>query len=324
MRILILDDRGKRARDLKRVLLLAVGDAIICVCGRPPELDADEQCNFDFVALHFSNGKADDGRNAYAFLEGVTGGDNDGALLKVQKGYFALGAKIRNSGQEPSILIYSGGDIEDCDEEKIRKYGQNVGLREWVGLSKIPSELSADLLRAVSDKGVELQALCPSGEAQSFLPATQSYLPALLILCEGWLITNLDPETGKPTIEGGEANTAYPELIRALQTMTGESGRKLPQFLSSILPEELRNRRRREEIREDVRGAGWWSVIAHDHLRQLIKQEARLEDLGDARLTELSALLALIENRKSVTDVWIVAKAYCIAHDLIGDAVAQK
>ena len=211
MRILVVDDRPERASHLKSVLLQKVSANDVIMCRRASDVGDDQSCDFDFIILHFCNDLSEHGDYALAFMDGLISRGRE-QYEDEHRQYHSLGVRIGGASDRPSVLVYSGGHIDDSDDKRIRAYGEKVCVREWVGLEEISAELSAALLRAVSNVGVELEALCPPRRGQS-------NLAALLILCEGWLITNIEPETGRPDIEGGVSNPAYPELVEALEIM---------------------------------------------------------------------------------------------------------
>jgi hypothetical protein len=306
MRILILDDKTGRFGPFRRVLRASTPDADVRTCESPDAFGAGESADFDLIILHINTGGTDTGAFALSFLDGLFGRAEGPASLELERRYYSFGAAMSAAGTLPAALIYSGGEISEEHKHRLRDYGQRVCTSEVeVNDSSVSAGLARRLSRALHAGRVSLEAL-RSGEEDYPL------LPALLVLCQGYLAAHAD---AKGLQEG--------DFVSALEALTG---RRLPEAVAALrraLPGELKTAEGAERLKRRVREAEWWSSVGGEVV-PMLGAELEARSTRGANLGALRALLEELGRGQPIEDLGLVARAYIAGRALLNVGGAAR
>lgn len=309
MRALILDHKTRRFKPFAETIRAAVPDFDVRGCARPPEFGREARADFDLILLHFSVGRMESGIFALAFLDGLFGRRAGGRRAgNLERGYYNLGARVRETGSEATVLVYSGGGLRE-HRAQLTGYGPRVCLSEHEVLEAgLGASLKRRLGRALEGGDVDVAVLRAGGKSYALSLG-------LLVLCQGFLAAHLDAGTGLPRHEGGAAAQPDGEVVIALEAMTGRPLAEAALMLARVLPPELREPSAARRLREQVCAAAWWGILGADAFAARVCAELWQDAATPgAELVALRPLLALIEGGRGVEDVSLVARAHNAAH----------
>lgn len=149
-----------------------------------------------------------------------------------------------------------------------------------------------------------------------FRKAGLEFLPALSILCQGYLAVHADPETKNPELDSSEDD----ETIVLVKKALNEDYMNWGSVDAEMLGEEMQNDAGRCKLRLDARRISWWNDVfaGETDVLGVVQKEWNPSD-GDEDWSKVEALVRLFrlaEDDGPEKDVppAIVAKAYCAIH----------
>lgn len=174
--------------------------------------------------------------------------------------------------------------------------GSHIELLKRLG--ELPNPTSLDGIREAFDHNVITDMVC---------------LPALAILCLGYLAVHADPDTGRPELEADEA--AIASCDRALKAMGWPDFVAAQDSGKTLLPPELKGAEKRWELQKQMCKASWWSIF---HDSDPVKMADREWGPDKSKgWEEVKALLMVIDKDERITPN-LVADAYCTIAEKLG------
>ncbi len=221
------------------------------------------------------------------------------------------------------IVLYSGGGI-DVKEQTANHITVTQAGKEWD--FDVTNGEQFCIIRCSINSASELKIVpalekyTADGTKEEFfnillgVEDSLEYLPALAILCQGYLAVHANPDTGEPDLTVNDQ--AYAVCVRALEAMgwgafvTGEGTGK------ELLSPNLKDPEARQKLQNQVCDASWWQVFdSEDLMKQAGEEWGGNQSKGWAEVEEL--LKRIVEPQHIPPKC--VAKAYCaIAERLRG------
>jgi hypothetical protein len=239
----------------------------------------------------------------------------------------STGKKIQDKKNVPNFdLVFTHHSEVDCMGEipceKIVGYSGGSRPPDWLEIEKrdktkkywwIEARYIASFNDALTEK--ECNSFLEWLEDSSKIPAlllpeiTPDTLHALYILCQGYLIAQLDPQTNEPEIC---LTTGEREFLRNVLREIQWTG---------LYPHAFAQADEREKIRARVKSSEWWGENFHNTAALLSTIHRECSDAGidctHFTIDPVEKLVRMISRKQPVEDCIVVAEAFFSIHAML-------
>lgn len=212
--------------------------------------------SLDGVVLILIHDSAFDPRGHRGFEERIAG-------LKKQPYLMRVGTDRLNSETRADGRRHSSG-IEFPNRSSLSHLKEQLAVLVK-NLAKIPRNRGAD-------SSAEVQKRFAAWNQWEHSRLGLEILPALAILCQGYLAAHVNPADGILELRRGET-TARASCLKALELMGWKTFVENSTRGEFNLPAELREQELRKRLQDEVRETSWWQIFGPDNLSAKAAQE---------------------------------------------------